>query len=47
MYAIIDNTTVLRIVDSTYIPMDTENVDYQMYLQWVAEGNQPKSDLEQ
>ena len=33
--------TVKRIVDSVYIPFDPANTDYQAYLKWVAEGNQP------
>lgn len=37
-YRQVDSTTI---VDSTgkYIPIDTDNVDYQAYLAWVAEGN--------
>ena len=26
-------------VDNSFIPLDTENRDYQEYLAWVAEGN--------
>ena len=26
----------------TYIPVNSENIDYQEYLKWVAEGNTPE-----
>lgn len=32
---------ILRIVDNAYIPMSEANTDYQAYLAWVAEGNEP------
>ena len=48
MYKLIEHTndrgtskTILRLSDSTYIPYDEANTDYQAYLKWVAEGNTP------
>jgi len=32
---------VYRITDSTYIPFDPANTDYQAYLKWLEEGNEP------
>jgi len=32
---------VLRIADNAFIPFAPDNTDYQEYLKWVAEGNQP------
>lgn len=32
---------ILRLADQAFIPFDEGNRDYQEYLAWVAEGNQP------
>jgi hypothetical protein len=32
---------VKRTSDNAFIPFDTDNTDYQAYLKWIAEGNQP------
>jgi hypothetical protein len=32
---------VLRTTDNAFIPFDPANTDYQEYLKWVAEGNEP------
>ena len=33
--------TVIRLADNAYIPFDPDNTDYQAYLAWLAEGNEP------
>ncbi len=37
-----ESTSVKRIADSTYIPFDPANTDYQAYLKWLEEGNTPE-----
>lgn len=36
-----DVSSIKRIADSAYIPFDEANTDYQAYLAWLAEGNEP------
>ena len=32
---------IKRLADNAFIPFDPANTDYQEYLKWVAEGNEP------
>jgi hypothetical protein len=32
---------VKRLSDNAFIPLSDDNTDYQEYLKWVSEGNEP------
>ena len=33
---------IIRVEDGTTIPFDPANIDYQEYLKWLSEGNEPE-----
>lgn len=37
----VSETTIQRDEDQAFIPFDPDNIDYQEYLAWLDEGNQP------
>lgn len=41
LYPSIEATHVQRLTDMASIPMNPANTDYQEYLKWLSEGNQP------
>jgi hypothetical protein len=38
---------IQRLADNAFIPFDPANTDYQEYLKWVSEGNEPEPADEQ
>jgi len=42
LFPVISNIQMIkRLSDGSTIPSDPANTDYQAYLKWVAEGNEP------
>jgi hypothetical protein len=33
---------IKRLSDNAHIPADPDNMDYQAYMKWLADGNTPK-----
>jgi len=40
-YQLTQGDTIRRLTDNAYIPPDPANTDYQQYLEWVSQGNEP------
>jgi hypothetical protein len=34
---------IIRLEDSAFIPFDQANTDYQAYLKWLEDGNEPEA----
>jgi hypothetical protein len=45
-YTLANSLSVIRDADGAFIPFDPANTDYQTYLAWVAEGNEPNPYVE-
>ena len=37
----LNEDTIQRLPDNACIPFDPDNTDYQAYLKWLEEGNEP------
>ena len=40
-YQLTQGDSILRTEDNAFIPPDPGNIDYQAYLAWLDEGNEP------
>jgi hypothetical protein len=40
-YQLTTSTSIIRLSDGAFIPNDPANRDYQEYLEWISQGNQP------
>ena len=41
MYKLTNTENIIRLIDNSFIPPDPFNTDYQQYLKWLEEGNEP------
>lgn len=41
IYQLTQGDTIIRTTDNAFIPQDPANTDYQEYLTWRAQGNNP------
>ena len=41
MYQLFPINNVIRLSDGMIIPFDSANPEYQKYLEWVSQGNEP------
>ena len=41
MYKLLNRPMILDVEKNQYIPLDENNTDYQAYLKWLEEGNEP------
>jgi len=41
MYQLTTGNTIVRLTDNAFIPPDPANTDYQAYMRWLEDGNEP------